>query len=90
MASRRWCWQRQAGVHDVFDTIYVKGTHMRERDLKIMSLGPERSAVLDGNGQVSIFNALQTNTHFVGLTFINGKGSSGGAVYGSCFLFNTE
>ncbi len=38
----------QAGVHEVFDTIYIKGAHMRERDLKIMALGPEKSAILDG------------------------------------------
>lgn len=71
-----------AGTHEVTDTIYIKGAHMRERNLKVTALGPERSATLDANGQVAIFNALQTNTHFVGLRFVNGLGSSGGAVYG--------
>ena len=70
------------GVYDVFDTIYIKSAEMREKSLKIMSLGPDRSAVLDGNGQVPIFNSLQTNVQFLGIHFTNGKGTSGGAVYG--------
>lgn len=71
-----------AGTYDVFNTIYVKGAGMREKSLKVMALGPDRSAVLDGNGQVPIFNSLQTNMHFSGIHFTNGKGTSGGAVYG--------
>ena len=70
------------GTYDVTDTIYVKGQSMREKSLKIMALGPDGSVVLDGNGQVPIFNSLQTSVQFVGIHFTNGKGTSGGAVYG--------
>lgn len=71
-----------AGVHEVYDTIYVKGPHMREQKLAIMALGKDRSVTLDGMGLTSIFNALQTRVTFTGIIFANGKGTSGGAVYG--------
>ena len=55
-----------AGVHEVYDTIYVKGPHMREQKLAIMALGKDRSVTLDGMGLTSIFNALQTRVTFTG------------------------
>merc|ERR1712146_374496 len=56
-----------AGTHEITDTVYVKGGHMREKELQLMALGETRSVVLDGLGQVSLFNALQTHVTFVGL-----------------------
>jgi len=71
-----------AEVHEVTDTVYVKGAGMREKGLRIIALGSKHSAVLDGLGQVSLFNALQTKVEFEGIVFTNGNGASGGAVYG--------
>lgn len=48
----------------------------------VRALGPDHSAILDGQDKVSLINALQTNMVFNGISFVNGKGTSGAAVYG--------
>jgi len=54
--------------------------------LKIMALGEDYSAVLDGHRQVQILNVLQTSCTFQGIVFRNGaaEGSAGGACLPFC------
>lgn len=70
------------GEYEVFETIYIEGANMRDKELKIMNLGRSGKVVLDGMDQVAIFNTLQTHTTFQDITFRNANGASGGAVYG--------
>ena len=68
-----------AGNYPVFETIVPR---LPENSLlTVMALGDDHSVVLDGRGEVAIFNAMSLEITFFGIKFFNGAGNSGGAVY---------